>query len=142
MKVKGFNEFNKINEDEDIDDVFDRDYIPSEESDEPEFTNMKDEKGSKKHMFDENHGDRMELVKLFKELTEYIKKINPKDEEDLQRIKDNIKEKKDEIMNHPNYDELKNEGFPWQDTFLTLDDLLFDLKNATDTFQKKLERRL
>jgi len=144
MKVKGFKEFNKINEKDEIDDLFDRE-IPAEiEDEEPQFTGDidADKEKDSRYMFDDDHEARMELVKLFKQLTNFIKKSYPKNEEDLVEVKAEIKRMNDAILNHPNYDELKEKGFPWQDSTLRLSDLLNEIEEALEVFRQKTEGKI
>lgn len=128
MKAVGFNKFVKLNE-----------------SEEERFTGninadkkTAGEEEKEKVMFDEEHPGRMELVKLFKNLINDIEKANPKTLEEYEKIKEDVSRRKNEIMNHPKYKELKKEGFPWQDSTLLMEDILADLKATLNKFQKRI----
>lgn len=130
MELKSFRTFIGINESED---------------EEIRFTGKIDKKESEEDMeprlFDEDHGRRMELLKLFKELEEKIHKANPHNQEEFDEIKSEITTKKEEIMSHPDFELLKNEGLPWQDTRLYLEDVMGDIKKAVLILAERAQKK-
>lgn len=113
MIVKGFKEFSK------------KLYESKEEEElEPRFG-------------DKDHKSRMELLNLFEEMIKYINKFKPTTQEKYEKFKEEIKDKKEDIMSHPQFDEFKSEGMPWQDSILYIDDILDKIKDAIMKMSEK-----
>jgi hypothetical protein len=125
MKLDSFNKFIKLNEQYDDDEI--------------RFTGKLNK--DQPRMYDEYHDSRMELLLMFKHLNDFIKSSNPIDELSYNDIKRQISIKKDEILRHPQFLNLKQFGFPMQDTTLKLDAVNKGLEESIILLSNKAKKR-
>lgn len=115
--VKGFNEFSKLN---------------MSEQEEPQEI---------ERLFGTGRNSKTDLIKKLVSMIEMISKSNPADQESYDQIKINIKEAKNEIVNHPDFREFKTEGFDWQGSKIGLVEWEADLKKAVKSLYAKAVKK-
>jgi hypothetical protein len=112
-KLKDFNQFNKINE-QDEDKPF--------------------------RLYGEGDTPEAELIAMLKDLIDMINKSNPMDQEGYDGIKEEIREMTSTIKRHRSFGELKD-GIPWQDGFIKLSDWSYELKEAVRNMSRKAAKK-
>jgi hypothetical protein len=113
--LKGFKTFNKINENEEMEEPF--------------------------RLYGRGLNSKQELIKELKSFIEMIYKMRPETAEDFEQMKSDIKSKSDEIKNHPDYLEFKNEGFEFQDQVIKMSDWKDDFDKAVMAFYQKASKK-
>lgn len=91
-------------------------------------------------LYGDGSNSESELISLLKSLIDDINKYNPIDQEDFNKIKDEISNKKEEIISHPKFNEFKD-GFEWQDSTIKLSDWKQELETAVDSMYSKAVKR-
>ena len=112
--VKGFNEFNMS------------------EQEEPEEI---------QRLFGTGRNSKTDLIKMLVNLIEMISKSNPENQASYDDIKGRIKEAKDQIVNHPDFREFKQEGFDWQGSKIGMVEWEADLKKAVKSLYAKAVKK-
>ncbi len=92
-------------------------------------------------LYGEGTTPQAELIQELKSMIEGINKANPTDQANYDKIKEDIKIKKDKIMSHPNFDEFKEKGFEWQDETIKLSDWQSELREAVGNMANKAQKK-
>lgn len=113
--VKGFKQFNKINEQEDMEEPF--------------------------RLYGRGSNSKQKLIKELKGLINTIDRLNPKSLEEFESMKLEIKDRANAIKNHPDYLEFKETGFEFQDQIISMSDWKDDFDKAVIKFYQKASKK-
>lgn len=113
--LKGFSVFNKINEEEEMGELF--------------------------RLYGSGDNPQRQLISDLKELIEMVATSNPNTQEEYEQIKEQIRSKGESLKSHPNFEEFKKNGFEWQDQIIKLGDWQSELKKAVYALHQKASKK-
>jgi hypothetical protein len=99
------------------------------------------EEDMKNRLYGTGDNPKRDLVTALKDLVSTISKSNPATQEDFDNIKMDIKEKKERITSHADFNEFKQDGFEWQDQVIKASDWEKELRDAVVTLYKKATKK-
>lgn len=92
-------------------------------------------------LFGTGPSTQQDLVILLRKFIVFISKANPESQEDFNDIKNDIKEKKEAITQHINYEEFKQFGFEYQDQIIKASDREDELREAILSLYAKATKK-
>tara|TARA_Y100000389_G_scaffold195186_1_gene226216 strand:+ start:4954 stop:5307 length:354 start_codon:yes stop_codon:yes gene_type:complete len=92
-------------------------------------------------LFGTGPSTQQDLVILLRKFVVFISKANPNSQEEFDDIKNDIREKKEAITRHVDYEEFKRFGFEYQDQIIKASDREEELREAVLSLYAKATKK-